>query len=239
MVLRTLKSGNFTTIDNCIFKDRTLSFKAKGLICVMLSLPQGWDFNVDGLATLSSDGTTAVKSALKELEAGGYLKRKTIREKGKIVDTEYTIAENPVLFSDPDVIIIPCDSPAVDEPLAENPPAENMPLLNTNKSKTYESNTYSNAKGGFGAIINDLPVEVRESVLGFVEMRKKIRAPITERGLRLAVKKAMKLSGGDVEKFNAIFDQSTEKSWRGVFPVDSQQSSGNPYIDMLKEGIYD
>ena len=64
MVLRTLKSGNFTTIDNCIFKDRTLSFKAKGLICVMLSLPQGWDFNVDGLATLSSDGTTHKHLAL-------------------------------------------------------------------------------------------------------------------------------------------------------------------------------
>ena len=49
-------------------KDKTLTLKAKGLLSVMLSLPENWNYNVRGLATLSRDGIDSVRSALKELE---------------------------------------------------------------------------------------------------------------------------------------------------------------------------
>lgn len=92
-VIRVRKEQNFTVISNDIFKDTKLSMKAKGLLATMLSLPSNWDFSTLGLTTLSDDGESAVRSALKELERNGYLKRESIHENGVIVDWKYTIYE--------------------------------------------------------------------------------------------------------------------------------------------------
>jgi hypothetical protein len=77
----------------------SLSLKAKGLHSLMLSLPDQWDFSLKGLAKISRDGESCIGTALKELEKHGYLTRRHIRDnKGKYVDVEYTIHENPVKF---------------------------------------------------------------------------------------------------------------------------------------------
>lgn len=68
-------NSNYTTVDNSIFKEKNMTLKAKGLFCLMWSLPNEWEFSIRGLATLSKDGERAVRSALKELELYGYLKR--------------------------------------------------------------------------------------------------------------------------------------------------------------------
>lgn len=92
-VIRVRKEQNFTIIDNGIFKDTKLSMKAKGLLTTMLSLPSDWDFSTLGLTMLSTDGDASVRSAIKELEQNGYLKREAIRESGIITDWKYTIYE--------------------------------------------------------------------------------------------------------------------------------------------------
>lgn len=223
MILRTLKSSCYTVIDNCVFKDRTLSYRAKGLLCTMLSLPDGWDFNIEGLATLSSDGTTAVKSTLKELEKAGYLMRRQIREKGKIVDTEYTIAENPVLFTDPDMIPVPHESPAVVQPQVGIPPVANRGQLNTNELSTYESNTYSNRGKGF---IPPTVEEVRE----YCYQRQNNVDPQTF--VDFYESKGWMIGKSKMKDWKAAV-RTWERNRKG-----SQQSTGNPYIDMLKEGRF-
>ena len=92
-VIRIRKEQNFTVISNDIFKDTQLSLKAKGLLATMLSLPADWNFSTLGLVKLSNDGETAVRSALKELEQNGYLKRELVHENGAITDWKYTIYE--------------------------------------------------------------------------------------------------------------------------------------------------
>ena len=95
------KTNNYTIISNSIFKNKLLSLKAKGLLCLMLSLPEDWDYTVAGLTTLSKDGRDSIASTLKELEKHGYLVRNRIRnEQGCIVDIEYTIYESPVLINE-------------------------------------------------------------------------------------------------------------------------------------------
>lgn len=127
-----VKEKNYTTIDNGIFKDTRISFKAKGLLTTMLSLPPTWNYTIEGLATLSKDGRDSIKTALKELENFGYLERKQIRnENGSFFDLEYFVYEKP----------------QPKEPLAENPStdkssAENHRQLNTNIPSTDKSNTY-------------------------------------------------------------------------------------------------
>ena len=85
-VIRVIKNCNYTTLSNIHFKDKRLSWKAKGLLSTMLSLPEDWNYTIEGLASLSDDGVKATNSGLGELEQCGYLTRKQLRdEKGKFV----------------------------------------------------------------------------------------------------------------------------------------------------------
>lgn len=122
-VLRKVKKGNFTVIDNAIFKDRNLSLKAKGLMCLMLSLPDDWNFSIKGLATLSKDGESAVRSTLNELKKEGYFFRKQVRKNGKIARIDYVVSE-----------IKNFDFLDVENQQQENLQQENHTQLNTNIS---------------------------------------------------------------------------------------------------------
>lgn len=94
-VIRIHKTKDYTVMSNTHFKDKSLSLKAKGLLSLMLSLPEDWDYSIEGLSTLSSDGRTAVRTALNELEEHGYLQRERTYTNGKISDIEYHIYECP------------------------------------------------------------------------------------------------------------------------------------------------
>ena len=67
-VFRVERNKNFTVMSNHHFKNKDLSLKAKGLLSLMLSLPEDWNYNIRGLASLSRDGIDSVRSAIKELE---------------------------------------------------------------------------------------------------------------------------------------------------------------------------
>ena len=95
-VIRVEKLKNYTTMNNHHFRNRELSLKAKGVMSLMLSLPDDWDYTIKGLATLSKDGVDSVRSALKELEEQGYLTMKRIRnELGHLTSAEYVLREIP------------------------------------------------------------------------------------------------------------------------------------------------
>lgn len=116
-------------MSNYHFKDKHLSLKAKGLLSLMLSLPEDWDYTVAGLATLSSDGDTAVRTGLKELEKRGYLYRKRVYTNGKVSDIEYHIFEN---VDDYNKFI---ESLRCGNIIQENIRQENKAQLNTNNNK--------------------------------------------------------------------------------------------------------
>lgn len=60
-------------MSNTHLRDKNLSLKAKGLLSVMLSLPDNWDYSIAGLVTISKENETAVKSALNELKDSNYV----------------------------------------------------------------------------------------------------------------------------------------------------------------------
>lgn len=132
MIMRTEKNKNYTVMGNYHLRDKELSLKAKGLLSIMLSLPDGWNFSTQGLTTLSSDGETAIRSTLKELEQKGYLKRNKVRINGKIVDWEYVVYEQKH----------PC-VPVDESPVDENVHVNNRTQLNTKGINTKEINTFS------------------------------------------------------------------------------------------------
>jgi len=127
-ILRKNKKSDYTIIDNNIFRNKTLSLKAKGMICTMLSLPDGWEFSEEGLTKLSNDGISSIRSTLKELMEFGYLVRERNRdEKGILRDTTYTIFEEPTL-----------ENPILDYPILEN--EHNKILYNKELNNIKENN---------------------------------------------------------------------------------------------------
>ena len=96
-VFRVERNKNFTVMCNPHFKNKNLSLKAKGLLSLMLSLSEDWNYNMQGLASLSRDGIDSVRSALKELEHYGYVKQNKVRNEYRLfTDTEYIIQEIPM-----------------------------------------------------------------------------------------------------------------------------------------------
>jgi hypothetical protein len=71
---RIHKTGHFVQIPNATLRDERLSFKARGVLAYILSHVDGWRADANDIADASTDGRTAVLSALKELEDKGYRK---------------------------------------------------------------------------------------------------------------------------------------------------------------------
>lgn len=200
-VLRKEKKGNFTVIDNAIFKDRTLSLKAKGLLCQMLSLPDGWEFSVEGLSKLSTDGRSAVASALNELQKAGYFRRENVRIGNRIAGVEYVISEVP----NADFLI-------AENLIAEKLIAENQAQLNTNKSNTNKSNTNSLD------IYKGLSENLIEALKAFEEMRKKIKSPMTDRAKSNLLGRLDRLAGDDEDLKIELLDAAILNNWKNVYP---------------------
>lgn len=95
-VFRIEKTRDYTVMSNHHLRNAGLSLKSKGLLSMMLSLPEDWNYTTRGLAKICKEGTDSSGSALKELERAGYIVRNRLRDsKGKIVDVEYVIYETP------------------------------------------------------------------------------------------------------------------------------------------------
>ena len=145
-VFRIEKTRDYTVMANHHLRNTKLSLKAKGLLSLMLSLPEDWDYTTKGLAKICKDGVDSICSTVNELEEHGYVIRERIRNaKEQLTDIQYTILEqpkppqpgqgkpkqeNPVL-----------DSPVLGTPKQEEPEQGNPAQLNTKKSSNQGLNT--------------------------------------------------------------------------------------------------
>ena len=82
-VFRVEKTRDYTVMANHHLKNRTMTLKAKGLLSLMLSLPDDWDYTLKGLSLISVESIDAIREAVRELERAGYIVRSRERnEKG-------------------------------------------------------------------------------------------------------------------------------------------------------------
>ena len=217
-VFRVNHTKDYTTLSNYHFREKNMSLKAKGLLSLMLSLPDNWDYSINGLVALSKDGINAVKAALSELKEFGYLTIDESRQQGKIGYT-YNVYESPELKSKLTVAEKPStvnrslktvDGKTVNDFTA----AVNQRQLNTNISNTKELNTkVSNTENKYF----DDP-ELNETFLSFMADRKERGKKMTSRAISMAVKKIQELSNGDVQLAIKIINQSIVNGWSGLFP---------------------
>lgn len=209
---------NFYILDKRISEDRGLSWAARGLLIFLLGKPDHWKISIDHLRKETEScarptGRDAVYGLLNEIISGGYIKRMESRdEKGRVSGYDYIVFDEPITLG------IAEDEPLPEKPLTDEPLTANTTLV-SNEVK----------QGLKKAVKNQLELPgwlPQESWEGFVEMRQKIRKPMTPRAVSMILKKleGFMRAGHDV---GAILDQSVVKSWQDVFPV-KQAYQGQP-----------
>jgi hypothetical protein len=134
--IKTKKEKNYTVLDNTFIKDTRLSWKAKGLMTYLLSLPDDWTIHLSEIEKHATDGKSALRSAINELKELGYLKAEQKRENNRFAEMVYIIIENP-------------DSPLTDFQQTENLQTEkqfteNQPLQSTNNDKVLNEQSTNN-----------------------------------------------------------------------------------------------
>lgn len=140
-VFRVERTRDYTVMSNYHLKDKRLSLKSKGLLSQMLSLPDDWDYTLSGLSVINRESKDAIRSALNELEAAGYIRRRqTTDASGKFSSNEYIIYERPE-EPEPSLEKPSSENPTTEKPMTEKPSSGNPTQLNTKKSITKKSIT--------------------------------------------------------------------------------------------------
>lgn len=145
-VFRVKKTNSYTVMSNHHLRNPDLTLKAKGLLSLMLSLPENWDYTLKGLSCICRENVDAIRTAVWELEKAGYITRRQGRdEKGKMTAIEYTIYEFPQPPKPKKPVL---ENPISDNPTTEIPVSENPTQLNKDRStkdllNTDVSSTYS------------------------------------------------------------------------------------------------
>ncbi len=225
-VFRINKTNNYTVISNDHLKNRNLSLKAKGLLTLMLSLPENWDYSIAGLTTLSADGRDSVSTALKELEKNGYLIRTKVRnEYGRIIDTVYDIFEYPKSNNEPQT-----EFPEVEGPKTEITEADNPEQLSTYKNKYIDNKVRKYNRPSYNDIIDKYTYneELRNKLKLFVKQlvitKKKKNTILTNNLLLELLNDLDRISRNENEKIEVV-NQSVKKGYQLFYPLSSNNNS--------------
>jgi hypothetical protein len=234
-VIRVHKNANYTVMSNNHFKERQMSLKAKGLLSLMLSLPDDWNYSISGLVKLSKDGKDSVMSALGELEDFGYLVRhRTTNSKGQFSGIEYNIYEEPQR----DIPI--AGKQNEEKQKADKANAETPPQLNTKELNNKELNiNKENTKDIYIELESILNKEITNKELiqlfkEYIEMRNSINAPISARGLKMLIQRCARLANLDIELQKALVETAIINNWKNVYLPNEQDIQNNNTLASLK-----
>ena len=229
---RIEKSNGYTVMSNHHLRNPVLSLKAKGLLSLMLSLPDNWDYTLAGLAKISVEGKDAIRAAIQELEQAGYVERRQTRdENGKLAGNEYIIREKPVspLSENPTT-----DKPSTEKPSTENPTEINKDKSNKDllekKSKKEKTKppklTRQEVEDLFldwwDRVTENTPICVadalKKNLILFLDHRDAMGAPFTAAcGVTALCNKLLRLSGGNLTVAAEMLETAVERGWRSVY----------------------
>lgn len=201
-VLRVEKNREFVVMNNRFLRNKDMSLKAKGLLALCLSLPDDWDYSMNGLVAISKENITAIKSGLKELEKHGHLKINKLKgEKGRFV-YEYVIYESPYIEN------LYVEKLPMEKLPVENHTQQSIKELSIEKENIDELNLYikEHAYAAIWSLLND-----------YIEVRKQLKAPLTLRGLKMLITRIEKLSNGNITVQRLMLENAIMNGWKNVY----------------------
>lgn len=229
-IFRVHKDNNFTVISNDLIRDKRLSLKARGLMILMLSLPDDWDFSVAGLASINQESEKTIKTMLAELKEFGYLvvtKKMPNETDSKKIEYIYDLFEIPEN-----------ENQGTQNQHVDEQPIENSRQLNKEEQRKEEQSTSKekSIKKKFDAIafLDTIPgmakdPEIKDVFVKFLEMRESIKHPVTtEYGLKQLIKQAWELGDYSKNKIIAIVNQSITNGYRGFWELKNNNNQIAP-----------
>lgn len=207
-VIRVEKTREYVVMNNKFLRNKEMSLKAKGLLALCLSLPETWDYSLNGLVAISKENHTAIRSTLKELEKHGHLKRNRLKDaRGKFM-YEYVIFETPYIEK-PYIENLHTDNLHADNPIQLNKEKESI-----KKESIEEINLYieQHAYAAIWSLLYD-----------YLEMRKEIEAPLSMRGLKMLLTRIEKLSNGNVGIQRLMLENAIMNKWKNVYKPKEQE----------------
>ena len=237
-ILRIEKRNSYTVIDNSVFRDASLSNKALGMLCRMLSLPDGWEFSVRGLAALSADCVDGVMNQLNELEERGYLKRRRLREKGKFKGFEYIVSEAR-MDEEPSG-----EKPYTGKPYTVKPdtgkPYTEKPAQSNNKESSNKLSINKEINNEFDSLWILYPrKQGKDKAFKYYEKARKNGTSYkeVEQGI-LAYRAYIEAEEIELQYIKQGSTFFSQKAWQDDWSIRKRPTSGNPYFDMWQEGDY-
>ena len=251
-VFKVYKNDNYTVMSNYHFKERGMSLKAKGLLSLMLSLPEDWDYSIGGLVAICKENETAIKNALSELKEFGYVEVIKLTPKqtqsGRF-EYIYNIYETPKQED---------KKQGVENLPLENLPIENIPLYkntnnkNTNNkvSKEVSKNATSEGKNktslprkSYDEIIDEYTdnEELKLELKAFLQVVRLKNMTLTNRALILLLDDLDNLAAEDYHKIRIIqkalvngrtsFEALSEKEEESLFRMHKwKQKYGKDFL---------
>ncbi len=216
--IRVEKDKNYSVISNTPLQDKNLSLKAKGLLALVLTLPENWDYSINGIVKIVKESRDAVMTAFDELEKNGYLKREQNRAKGgKFSKITYIFYENPQNK------LPQSDFPDTGKPISEKPISENPIQKNTNIKKYLNKKINNNKNDGVTKVTpsfkNDNALDVAKKLRdNILEIRPNARVPKTELELNkwaLETDKIFRIDKRDIDEVYKVLEYiKTNDFWR-------------------------
>lgn len=225
-VIRVNKTTDYTVMSNTHLKEKGMSLKAKGLLSLMLSLPDSWDYSIVGLCAICKENETAIKSTLSELKLFGYLvitKKKPNETASGRYEYEYNIYENPQVYQ-------AVEKQGIEKQGIENLPIENQAQLNTNILNNNILNTKEKRKKetSYDEILSSVADDdLRELYFEYIKMRKMIKAPMTDRALTMLIKKVNELEPNSIENQKKLLEVAIMNNWKSVYPLKGTGNASN------------
>lgn len=232
-VFRVEKNREFVVMNNKFLREKDMSLKAKGLLATFLSLPEDWEYSINGLCAILKESQTSIRSALKELETFHYLKRNRQKdEKGQFV-YEYIIYETPY-----------SGFVHTDNQHAVNAHAENDRLQSINKQSIKKQNidikeskkeSKGKQKESYETIINQQVnnQELKDLYWEYIRMRQMIKAPLSNRALKMLITRAERLSNFDVNIQIKMLENAIMNNWKSLY-LPNVEAEKNQQLQALR-----
>ena len=240
-IKRAKRETNFTMMSNVGLRDKRLSFKSKGLLAYMLSLPDDWVFYEEEITKHSTDGKQSVRTGLKELQEFGYLIKNQSREKGKFAKVDWLLYDEPGKL-DIQVFLPQTEKRSTDNPPTENPPTENQPLLSTNVTKdlnkqiTNKTANQDSSVSDFEAVWKLYPNKKGKPV-ALKAYKRAIKNGVTNEAIKNGVEQYVmeierkRIAAEYVKHGSTWFNQ---ECWADSYEIDAkkQKEGENPYASL-------
>lgn len=236
-VFRIHKTNNYTVMSNTHLQDKSLSLKAKGLLSVMLSLPEDWEYSVLGLVALSKDGKDAIMSTIDELSAAGYINITKTRSSDGRFAFEYDIYEtpnresrcgksesvNPPLYNTKDKVLRTNveDNNNTRISTTSSPNTSNVIISSTTKKEKEKE------KEKKGLDLSFVSIHFQDVFERWLAYHKELGRPYKQMGAEGAYRKLVELSNNDPHTAQEIVEQSISNNWQGLFPLKNNSNNGS------------